>query len=85
MERGEGGGGREREGEQRFQSDDPRPHFLLLSLSANVRSHTEPCSKLWSPTMAAAAYANKYAFCANNIVWGSDELCRSVGETGCVV
>jgi hypothetical protein len=35
--------------------------------------------------MAAAAYSNKYAFCANNIVWGTEELCRSAGETGCVV
>lgn len=42
---------------------------FFLRAHANVRANTQPCSKLWSPAMAAAAYTNKYAFCANNIVY----------------
>lgn len=35
--------------------------------------------------MAAAAYGQVEDFCANNIVYGTKQLCKSVGETGCVV
>ena len=35
--------------------------------------------------MAAAAYGQVEDFCANNIVFGTLAICRSVGETGCVV
>ena len=38
-----------------------------------------------TPSMAAAAYGQIEDFCANNIVYGTKQLCKSVGETGCVV
>jgi hypothetical protein len=38
-----------------------------------------------TPSMAAAAYGQVEDFCANNIVFGTQQLCKSVGETGCVV
>jgi hypothetical protein len=35
--------------------------------------------------MAAAAFGQVEDFCANNIVYGTEQLCKSVGETDCVV
>ena len=51
----------------------------------NVDTLTKPCKKLWTPSMAAAAYGQVEDFCANNIVYGTKQLCKSVGETDCVV
>lgn len=35
--------------------------------------------------MAAAAYGQVEDFCANNIVYGTEQLCRSSGQNDCVV
>ena len=57
----------------------------FLRAHYNVDTLTKPCKKLWTPSMAAAAYGQVEDFCANNIVFGTEQLCKSVGETGCVV
>ena len=38
-----------------------------------------------TPSMAAAAFGQVEDFCANNIVYGTEQLCKSVGETDCVI
>lgn len=58
---------------------------FFLRAHYNVDTLTKPCKKLWTPSMAAAAYGQVTDFCANNIVYGTVQLCRTAGETGCVV
>lgn len=58
---------------------------FFLRAHYHVDALTKPCKKLWTPSMAAAAYGQVTDFCANNIVYGTEQLCRSAGETGCVV
>lgn len=58
---------------------------FFLRAHYNVDALTKPCKQLWTPAMAAAAYGQYTDFCANNIVYGTVPLCRTAGETGCVV
>ena len=58
---------------------------FFLRAHYNVDRLNKPCKKLWTPSMAAAAYGQVEDFCATCQVVGTKELCRSVGEKDCVV
>ncbi|TFJ83153.1 hypothetical protein NSK_005542 [Nannochloropsis salina CCMP1776] len=56
---------------------------FFLRAHHRVDQRTQPCKSLWTPAMAAEAYAYQPDFCATCIVWGTVPLCKSVGETDC--
>jgi hypothetical protein len=57
---------------------------FFLRAHHNVDKLTKPCKPLYSPQQAAEAYTNQQNFCATGIVYGTEEICKSKGDTGCV-
>jgi len=57
---------------------------FFLRAHHNVDKLTKPCKPLYSPEQASIAYSNQQNFCATGIVYGTEPICKSEGETNCV-
>lgn len=56
---------------------------FYLRAHHNVDKLTKPCKPLYSPQQAAEAYTYEQNFCATTIVYGTEEICKNKGQTGC--